>query len=281
SKRRDARLHEAVDHLRSDLPGIDALMGLAQELNQRMSSTHLHVLRWQADAYREVMAQPAADVLLGTKSRLRAAQVAWEHLLSKGVTGFTDKRNRHWELASYVEMATRTTVAHAALEGALDRFRQAGVDLVLVSDAPQECPRCRPWEHQVLAIAGPATPRQVEHGLQDGVMVTVDPAGTLAQAVAAGLMHPNCRHSLAAYIPGVTKRFVHTQDPQGDKARQRLRELERRLRKAKVKREAAIDPAAAKALGQRVRAIQAQIRDHVNTTSAKRQPQREHIGTAR
>lgn len=281
AKRRDAELAEAVARLRADLPGIDAMMGLAQELTQRMSSNHLHVLRWQADAYREVMAQPAFDVLAGTKTRLRAAQVAWEHLLSKGIVGFTDRSGRNWDLASYTEMATRTTVAHAAVEAALDRFRQNGVGLVIVSNAPQECQRCRPFEGKVLAINGPAGTRQVEHGLQDGVTVTVDVVDTVAGAVAKGLMHPNCRHSLAAYIPGVTRVPTHTQDPQGDKDRQRLRELERRLRKAKLREAALVDPAARQAAATRVRAIQAQIREHVKTTTAKRQPQREQIGSAR
>lgn len=281
AKRRDARLAEAAAEVRSDLPGIDAMMGLAQELTQRMSSTHLHVLRWQADAYREVMAQPAFDVLAGTKTRLRAAQVAWEHLLSKGVTGFTDKRGRRWDLASYTEMATRTTVAHAALEGALDRFRQNGVNLVIVSNAPQECQRCRPFEGKVLAITGPAGTRQVEHGIHDGVMVTVDVVDTVAGAIAKGLMHPNCRHSLAAYLPGVTRVPTHTQDPQGDKDRQTLRRLERELRALKLKEAAVVDPDAKQALARKIRAKQARIRGHVKTTSAKRQPQRELINQAR
>jgi hypothetical protein len=281
ARRRDTRLEEAVTALRSDLPGIDALMGLAQELTQRMSSTHLHVLRWQDDAYREVMAQPAADVLIGTKTRLRAAQVAWEHLLSKGVTGFTDRRGRNWELASYTEMATRTTVAHAAVEGALDRFREAGINLVIVSNAPQECERCRPFEGKVLAIAGPAGTRVLEHGIHDGFMVTVDVVATVAQAITAGLMHPNCRHSLSAYLPGVTKSPVHTQDPQGDKDRQRLRYLERQLRKAKLKEAALVDPEAKAAAAAKVRAWQAKIRQHVKDTGLLRQSQREQIGSAR
>jgi len=280
SKRRDARVSEAVAQLRTDLPGIDALMGLAQELTQRMSSTHLNVLRWQQDAYREVMAQPAADVLLGTKTRLRAAQVAWEHLLSKGITGFVDKRGRQWELASYVEMATRTTVAHAALEGALDRFRQEGIGLVVVSNAPQECERCRPFEGKILAITGGAGPREVEHGIEDR-MVTVDVVATLAEATALGLFHPNCRHSLAAYIPGVTRTPANSADPKGDKDRQTLRRLERELRALKLKEAAVIDPAAKQALGKKIRAKQARIRQHVSSTSAKRQPQREQIGQAR
>lgn len=281
SKRRDARLAEAVAQIRNDLPGIDALMVLAQELTQRMSSAHLHVLRWQTDAYREVMSGPAADVLLGTKTRLRAAQVAWEHLLSKGVTGFTDKRNRHWELASYVEMATRTTVAHAAIEAHLDRLTQAGANLVIVSNAPEECQRCRPFEGEVLAINGSTGPRLEEHAIEDGVMVPIDVKATVAQAIAAGLMHPNCRHRLAMYLPGVTKVPQHTQDPQGDKDRQTLRRLERELRALKLKEAALIDPAAKQALARKIRAKQARIREHVRISGAQRQPQREQIGSAR
>lgn len=239
------------------------------------------MLRWQRDSYREVMAGPVVDVLLGTKTRLRAAQVAWEHLLAKGVTGFTDKRGRDWELASYTEMATRTAVSHASIEGHLGRLTQAGAELVIVSNAPEECKRCRPWESQVLAINGPTGPRVMEHAIKDDVMVPVDVKGTVAQAITAGLMHPNCRHRLAMWLPGVTKSETHTQDPKGDKDRQRLRELERRLRKAKLKRDAAIDPAAEQALGKRVRDLQAQIREHVRVSGAQRQPQREQIGSAR
>ena len=281
ARRRDARLDEVVTALRGDLPGIDALMVLAQELTQRMSSTTLHVLRWQDDAYREVMAQPASDVLLGTKTRLRAAQVAWEHLLSKGITGFTDRRGRRWELASYVEMATRTTVAHAAVEATLDRFREAGIGLVIVSNAPQECQRCRPFEGKVLAIAGPVGTREMVHGIHDSVMVQVEVVDTVAGAITKGLMHPNCRHSLAAYLPGVTRVPTHTQDPQGDKDRQTLRRLERELRALKTKEAALIDPDAGPGLRRKIRAKQARIRHHVDTTTAKRQTQREQIGTAR
>ncbi|THV26003.1 phage minor capsid protein [Glycomyces paridis] len=281
SKRRDARLAEAVAAVRADLPGIDSVMVIAQELTQRMSSTHLHVLRWHQDAYRDVMAGPVVDVLLGTKTRLRAAQVAWEHLLSKGVSGFTDKRGHRRELASYVEMATRTAVAHSSIEGHLGRLTQAGAELVIVSNAPEECRLCRPYESRVLAINGPAGPRVIEHAIEDGVMVPIDVKATVAEAVAAGLIHPNCRHRLAMYLPGVTKSETHTQDPKGDKDRQRLRELERELRALKLKREALVDPTAAAALDRKIRTKQAQIREHVRVSGAQRQPQREQVGSAR
>lgn len=90
-----------------------------------------------------------------------------------------------------------------------------------------------------------------------------------------------CRHRLAMYLPGVTKSETHTQDPQGDKDRQTLRRLERELRALKLKEASVIDPAAKAALGKKIRAKQARIREHVRVSGAQRQPQREAIGSAR
>lgn len=270
--------------IRMSVPGAEAVNRLAYSLVSTLQGTHVRILRWALDTYREVIARTTPDVLLGTKTRLRAAQTAWEELLGRGITGFTDKAGRNWQLASYVEMATRTATAQAAVQAHLDRLGDAGIDLVIVSNAPQECKRCRPWEGKVLARNGPAGRRTVElpHGIEDHT-VRVDVAGSVEEAVAAGLMHPNCRHSLSAYLAGVTKSPTHTEDPDGDEARQKLRQLERDVRKAKTQAAAVIDPAARKAYEAQVRAKQAEIRDHIANapTTLFRQPQREQIGTAR
>lgn len=279
-KRGDA-LRSELDRLRTDLPGLDAIQRLAFSLTSKLRGTHLRILRWDQDVYRSVVAETSlVDVLAGVKTRRRAAQTTWERFLSRGVTGFVDKSGRPWELASYVEMATRTGTAQAAVEGHLDRLADAGIDLAIVSNAPQECQRCRPWEGKVLARRGHAGTVQVRHATQDKT-ITVTVTGTVNQATAAGLMHPNCRHSLSAYLPGVTTSPTHTADPAGDKARQRLRALERKVRKAKLNAAAAIDPAAAAAHRAAVRDLQAQIREHVADTGLHRQRPREQIGTAR
>ncbi|AYF30614.1 minor capsid protein [Micromonospora tulbaghiae] len=264
------------------LPGVEASQSLAFSLVSKLQGTHLRILRWDLDAYREVVARASQDVLLGTATRRRAAQVAWERLLSRGVTGFVDKSGRNWELASYVEMAVRTTVAQAAVQGHLDRLGAAGLDLVIVSDSPQECIKCRPWEGKVLARVGVgARTLKVPHTTRAGQMVTVEVAGSVAEAIAAGLMHPSCRHSLSAYLPGITRAPTNTEDPEGDRARQHLRYLERQVRSWKLRQEAVIDPAAAKTAGAKVRAYQARIRAHVAATGLIRQPAREQIGAAR
>ncbi|MFF5228442.1 phage minor capsid protein [Dactylosporangium sp. NPDC000521] len=279
-ERRQAGAAAQLAQARRAIPGADAIARLAFSLTTALRGTHLRIMRWQLDSYREVIAAGSApDVLAGLATRRRASQIAWERLLTQGITGFVDRSGRAWNLASYVEMAARSTVAQAAVEGHLDRLSAAGLDLVIVSNAPQECARCRPWEGKILARSGPAGRRtiQVEHATRDGVMVNVEIAGTVAEAIAAGLMHPNCRHSLSGYMPGVTRIPTHTEDPEGDKARQRLRALERRVRSEKLKAETALDPAAKKAHNAKVRAAQAEIRDHVEATGLIRQPHREQI----
>lgn len=279
-ERRQAGVAAQLAQARRALPGADAIARLAFSLTTQLRGTHLRIARWQLDSYREVIAAGSApEVLLGITTRRRASQIAWEGLLSQGITGFVDRSGRGWNLASYVEMASRSTVAQAAVEGHLDRLGAAGLDLVIVSNAPQECEKCRPWEGKILTRGGPGGRRtvQVEHGTRDGELVDVHVAGSVDQAVSAGLMHPNCRHSLSAYLPGVTRIPTNTEDPEGDKARQQLRALERKVRASKLKAEAAIDPAARKVHEAKTRQLQGQIREHVKATGLIRQPSREQI----
>lgn len=277
--RRD-RLARGIADLSRALPGIAALQRMIGSLVLRVTGTHLPILRWADDAYRQVVAESAVTpVLLGTTVRRAASQRAWELLLSEGIKGFTDSAGRRWNLATYVEMATRSGVAQAAVEGHLDRLADAGLDLVIVSNAPLECERCRPWEGKVLTRTGLASPHTVQlpHAIT-GELVDVHIAGSIAEAILAGLLHPNCRHSLSAYLPGVTKAPTNTADPEGYAASQRLRALERKVRKQKLAAAAVIDPTAKPRLDAAVRATQKLIREHVAATKhlgIKRKPERE------
>jgi hypothetical protein len=271
-----------LTQIRRAIPGAEAVQRMTLSLAGRLRGTHLPVLRWELDTYRRVIATVSSDLSLGLGTRRRVAQKAWEELLAGGVTGFTDRAGRRWNLATYVEMATRTGAAQAAVEGHLDRLASVGVDLVVVSDAAMECRRCRPWEGKVLERAGQSGPHtvEVEHAINDGETVSVKVAGSVAEAIAAGFMHPQCRHSLSAYLPGVTKPATGTADPDGEAAREKLRKLERQVRKTKIKAAAVIDPAARAGHEAEVRQLQAQIRAHVaanENLGLRRKPHRERI----
>lgn len=258
-----ALLGGRVPALPPGLPAVEALVG---ETVSNLAAANTGILRFTDDVFRSVIARTAPQVLLGTQTRVEAAQAALNRFASRGVTGFVDRAGRRWALESYAEMATRTATMNAATQGHTDRLLANGHDLVMVSDAPQECQLCRPWEGQVLSLTGARR--------ADGV----EPAGTLTEARAAGLFHPGCRHSVGIFIPGVTKAPKHTADPAGDRDRQYLRDRERKVREWKRREAAALTPEAAQQAKAKVRDYQGQIRQHVATTSAKRQPHRERLG---
>lgn len=167
------------------------------------------------------VSQALVDNLYGT--RKDAAADLLRGYARKGITGFTDAAGRSWDLVSYAEMVSRTTLAQTVVDSYLEQLDANGHDLVIVSDAPEECPLCRPFEGRILSIRGPAGQRVV-----DGVRVSV--FATVAGAVSAGLHHPNCRHRLNRYQPGVTKPIRVTRDPEASKLREQQRYRERQIR---------------------------------------------------
>lgn len=255
---------------------------LAGALHRDLGHVSRNILRDTLDAYRAVQAAAAGQVLTGAATRRDAAQAMWQRLTDRGITGFTDSAGRRWALSSYAEMATRTNAARAAIEGQVDRLDTIGVELVQVSNAPRECPKCRPFEGKILRTTPGPLDVEVEHPTRDGVMVTVTAYATLDAARAAGLMHPNCRHSVSAYFPGVSRPAASegpTADPEGYKAQQRQRALERRIRRAKTREQAALTDQARRDARRRVRAAQAALRQHLAAhPDLKRLPYRERIG---
>ncbi|MFF5495758.1 phage minor capsid protein [Streptomyces aquilus] len=246
-------------------PNAQAVDRLAQETVDVVTSTHRSILRAVVDRFRAIVAEVTATPLLGTGTRRQATQDAMRRFADEGIRAFVDKAGRRWQLTSYAEMAVRTSVGRAATEAHMRTLATAGVDLVIVSDAPRECPLCRPWEGRVLSIGGPDGEREVEveHAIDDGRMIPVRVAGSLDEARRAGLQHPNCRHSVSAYTPGLTTTEQAKSDPAGYEAGQRQRAIERHIRKYKKREAAAVTPEAQRAARLKVRQWQGAMRDHL------------------
>lgn len=252
-----------------------AVDALAAEAVAAVTSTHGGILRAVDDLYRQVVAETAAQTVAGAQTRLQAAQGTLNRLADRGIVGFRDAAGRRWSIESYAEMATRTGVGRAQVAGALDRFEADGRDLVIVSDAPQECKACRPWEGKVLSISG-RTPSGTRVTGGNGARFTV--AGTVREAQSAGLHHPNCRHRLGAFVPGLTNRMRDTADPEGDRARQQQRYLERGVRHWKQRAAVALTDDARKAAERHARQWQARLKAHVEANDLKRRRERERLG---
>lgn len=261
------------------LPSAAAVDRLAAALVQETGATHLRILRSGLDVYRQVIAKASAAPLLGATTRREAAGRALQEFAQRGVTGFVDRSGRAWNLTSYVEMATRSAVGRAAVEAHTDRLAAAGVELVVVSDSPEECERCRPWEGKVLRRDGSsgADEVEVEHATEDGQMVRVRVAGSLPEARAAGLLHPNCRHNISIYLPGVTRPRPKPPSRATYEQTQQQRYFERQIRAWKRRAAAAVDDAQRTRANARVRDYQGRIRELVSETGLPRKSHREQI----
>lgn len=202
-----------------------AVAAIVSETLARTEPMRFMIRRAVTDVYQRVVTEVAAQTTLGTMTRREASQVVLQRLAKQGVTGFRDAAGRNWEMAAYSEMAMRTSTSQAMLQGHTDRIQELGLNLVCISNAPEECAVCRPYEGKVLSIDG----SQVGDRLKDGKRVVA----SLAEAKAKGLFHPNCRHSQTAYLPGITRVPTDTADPEGDNLRQQQRAYERRVRELK------------------------------------------------
>lgn len=231
------------------------------------------------DIYRDAVRAGVEDVLSGRFTRQQGAQRVLDELGTRGITGFRDAAGRNWSLESYAEMSVRTGAGHAAVQGHVDTLAASGLDLIIVSDAPRECPVCRPWERQILSIGGRVGAVIEPSAISDrGVIVNVK--GSLADARAAGFQHPNCRHSVSVYLPGVTVKGTAQADPARYEAGQRQREIERNIRAWKRRQVVALDDVAAKRAAAKVREWQGTLRAHLDEHDLTRLRRREQIGRA-
>jgi hypothetical protein len=264
--------------------GAAAANAIGLELAAKLDATRAGILRSADDAYRAAIAEQAARLVAGNHGYTpRTAQTAaWRRLTDQGITGFTDTRGRGWNLATYVEMATRTATQRAYNAAALGRYHSLGIDYYTVPHDGHPCPLCRPWEGAVLSNGRVGTVAETHAATGAPVAFTVK--ATIEQARAAGLWHPNCKHALLPYLPGVTKvkppRPWSQTDQDRYDATQRLRELERQVRAAKRREQiatAAGDSSAVTQARAAQRRYQAQIRDHVAEHDLVRRRNREQL----
>lgn len=262
--------------------GLRAAGYIAADLLDRFTAVHHRINRFPDDAYRAATASAGIGQVTGATPQ-QAQREAWRKLTENGVTGFKDSAGRDWELSSYVEMAARTTAIRAFNASHQDRMQALGITYWTVGPTGFPCKLCLPWEGAVLSSAGAGSYVE-EHAAQDR-KVTVKVRGSLEEARAAGLQHPNCKHTLIAYFPGVTQLKTRTPEQIAEaqarfKDTQRLRALERGVRKAKMAELAALTDLDRAAARRRARELQTRIRAFTAQTGLNRRPRREQLNLA-
>lgn len=236
---------------------------IRDDLTGKLNQLGYRITRFADDVYQTVAVTGGIPQVLGDVTKV-AQQKAYQDVVSKGVTGFTDSRGRKWTLPAYVEMAVRTSAQRAYNVSHLGRMQSLGIDLFTVTDDGHPCPLCQPWQGKILSV------------LPD------DRAdATIAEATAAGLFHPRCRHTLVAYFPGISKIPAPREWTQEDQQRydntQQQRAIERDIRAAKQELAGAYTPEMKADAERKVRVAQKRMRDFLGMTGLNRNSRREQL----
>lgn len=211
------------------------------------------------DVYRKTVYNAQFQMAAGAKTLDQAIDLATKQFLEKGIDCIEYKNGRRMNIASYAEMALRTASHRAMLLGEGKKRDEWGIHTVVVSAHANTCPLCAPWQGKVL----------IDDIFSSGTREEAESLGypLLSEAMRAGLLHPNCRHTISTYFPGITQlpevpdtaEAINTYN-----AEQKQRELERKIRKWKRKEEGSCDPENLSYANKQVRRYQEELRVHLN-----------------
>lgn len=232
---------------------------LKVQVNKDMKEVEGAVWRRMDDIYRQTIYKTEMFMAAGAKSLDQAIDMATKEFLDGGIDCIEYSNGRRVNIASYAEMALRTASQRATFLAEGKKRDEWGIHTVFVSAHANTCPKCEPWQGKVL----------VDDVFSSGTAAEAAGLGVplLSTAMKAGLLHPNCRHTLATYFPGITNL---PKIPDNDKAlktyeaEQKQRALERKIRKAKRKVAGACDNDNIRRAQAEVRELQKQIRAHLD-----------------
>ncbi|MFL0245517.1 phage minor capsid protein [Candidatus Clostridium stratigraminis] len=171
---------------------------LQKSVEHDLKEAQHSVLRKMDDIYRQTLFKTHVYLQNGAKTLEQAIDMATKDFLEKGIDSIVYKNGRRVNIASYAEMALRTASQRATFLGEGKKRDEWGLYLVVVSAHANTCKMCEPWQGKVLIDDVFSHPSK--EFIQENSKYHL-----LSEAIAAGLLHPNCRHTLITYFPGITQ----------------------------------------------------------------------------
>ncbi|NRZ73114.1 hypothetical protein DFN08_005204 [Clostridium beijerinckii] len=206
------------------------LEALQEVVKNDLKKAQSSVLRKMDDVYRQTIFKSQVYLQSGVTTVYKAIDMATKDFLNKGIDSITYSNGSKMNIASYAEMCLRTANHRATLLGEGKKRDEFGVHLVVVSAHANTCSKCAPWQGKVLIDD------IFSHPSQEYIQEYSKKYPLLSEAVKAGLLHPNCRHSLTTYFEGITNiPKIPDEKEAADtyKAEQKQRGIERDIRKYK------------------------------------------------
>ncbi|HEY4543735.1 MAG TPA: phage minor capsid protein [Tissierellaceae bacterium] len=236
---------------------------LIESVQSDMDDALYSVLRRTEDIYRQTIYKSQVYFNTGTYSINQSIDLATKDFLAKGIDSVTYKDGSRVNISSYAEMALRTANHRAYLMSEGKTRENIGNPLVIVSAHATACKLCIPWQAQILI---------------DDVFTNIETDGLLfpklSEAIEKGLLHPNCRHNLSTYFPGITSiPKLPTNEKEilrNYQSEQKQRYIERQIRKYKRLYNGSIDEKNKNYYREKVLEWQDKMRNHININSQLR-----------
>lgn len=230
------------------------LKALQETVIGDMEKAQHAVLRKMDDVYRQTIFRAQIHMASGAKTLNQAVDKATQEFLDKGIQCIEYKDGRRVNVSSYAEMALRTASQRATFMGEGTKRDEWGVHTIVVSAHATSCDLCVPWQARVLI---------------DDVYSGGKPDGQhplLSTAMKAGLLHPNCRHTLSTFFPGVSRLPKPVDEETARRnyeAEQRQRAIERQIRRWKRREAGSLDAENVNTASDKVKEWQEKMREHL------------------
>lgn len=232
------------------------------------------VLRMTDDVYRKAIFKSQMYYNMGASNLWQAVDMATADFLGKGYNAVVYKNGNRVNIASYAEMAIRTTAKRASLSGAGARQNELGERLCYIPGRGMACELCVPWLSRVYI-----------DDVYAGGKPADGPYPLLSMAIAGGIFHPNCRDGRYPYYKGVTNAPKPLTEEEKElsvkryEQEQKQRYMERNVRKYKRLEAGSLSPENKKKYGDKVRQWQERLRSQTKENDfLRRNYAREAIG---
>jgi len=253
------------------------LDALQETVKNDLQQAEYGVLRKMDDVYRQVIYKAEVNMAAGAKTLEQAVDMATKEFLERGINSITYSDGRKVDISAWAEMALRTASQRATFLGEGKKRDQWGVYTVIMSAHDNCSPWCLPYQGKVLIddVYTSISPEQAEQ------LAREHNAPRLSEAMRNGAFHPNCRHTLSTYFPGISR----LPEPADDKkalrnyrAEQKQRYIERQIRKYKRLEAGSMDPDNQARYARKVKEWQSRMREHLNAhPELRRSPWREKV----
>lgn len=174
----------------------DKMHALIKATTNDMTKAEHAMLRMANDQYRKIIFKAQIMSNSGAFTLQQSIDAATKDFLKAGINCIQYKNGRRVNIASYAEMCLRTSTKCAMLVSEGDVRNTYGVHAVRISKYGGCSETCLPWQGKVY----------VDDVWSGGTKEEAEKTGypLLSKAIEGGLFHPNCKHTMTTFFPGIS-----------------------------------------------------------------------------